>query len=109
MPRIIMVVVKPSLKLASTTMIRALSKCKCNATELSKALWQAKDAGKNPIIEWSIKACTTPYYPRARWCNLCLAKKLFILRADPTTMLNKRLELNEKYHHKNKFKLKNLS
>ena len=82
---------------------------KRNATELSKAFWQAKDAGKNPVIEWNIVSRTTPYSPGARWCNLCLAEKLFILRADPTTTLNKRLELNGKYRHKNKFKLKNLS
>ena len=82
---------------------------KCNATELSKAFWRAKDAGRNPVIEWSIAARTTPYYPGARWCNLWLVEKLFILRADPTTMLNKRSELNGKCRHKNKFKLKNLS
>ena len=82
---------------------------KYNATELSKAFWQAKGAGKNPVIEWSIASRTTPYYPGARWCNLCLAEKLFILRADPTTMLNKKSELNGKRHHKNKIKLKNLS
>ena len=58
---------------------------KCNATELSKALWQANDAGKNPVIEWSIATHTTPYYPGARWCNLCLTEKFFILLADPTT------------------------
>ena len=52
---------------------------KCNATELSKAFWQAKDTDKNPVIKWSIVACTTPDYPGARWCNLCLAEKLFIL------------------------------
>ena len=55
---------------------------KSNATELSKAFWQAKDTGKNPSIEWSIAARTTPYHPGARRCNLCLAEKLFILRAD---------------------------
>ena len=32
---------------------------KCNATKLSKAFWQAKNAGKNSIIEWSIMAHTT--------------------------------------------------
>ena len=79
---------------------------KCNATELCKAFWQAKDVGKNPVIEWSIAARPTPYHQGARWCNLCLAEKLFILRADPTTMLNKRSELNGKCRHKNKFKLK---
>ena len=82
---------------------------KSNATELSKAFWQAKDTGKNPSIEWNIAAPTTPYHPGARWCNLCLAEKLFILRADPTTMLKKRSELNGKCRHKNKFKLKNFS
>ena len=80
---------------------------KSNATELPKAFWQAKDTGKNPSIEWSIATRTTPYHPGARWCNLCLAEKLSILRADPTTMLNKRSELNGKCRHKNKFKLKN--
>ena len=79
---------------------------KSNATELSKAFWKAKDTGKNPFIEWSIATRTTPYRPGARWCNLCLAEKRFILRADPTTMLNKRSELNRKCRHKNKFKLK---
>ena len=82
---------------------------KSNSTELSKAFWQAKDTGKNPSIKWSIAARTTPYYPGARWCKLCLAEKLFILRADPTTMLNKRSELNGKCRYKNKFKLKNFS
>ena len=81
---------------------------KCNVTKLSKALWQAKDAGKIPIIELSIAACTTPYYLGARWLNLCLAEKLFVLQANPNTMLNKRSELNGKCHHKNKLKLKNL-
>ena len=33
---------------------------KSNATELSKVFWQAKDAGKNPRIKWSIVAHTAP-------------------------------------------------
>ena len=80
---------------------------KCNATELSKTLWQAKYAGQNPVIEWSIAARTTPYNPGANWCNLCLAEKLFTLLADSRTTLNKRSELNKKCHYKNKLKLKN--
>ena len=85
-----------------------LCRQKYNATKLSKAFWHAKKAGKNSVIEWSIAACTTPYYPGGRWCNLCLAEKLFILRVDLTTMIDKRSELNGKCCHKNKFKLKNL-
>ena len=51
----------------------------CYTTKLFKTLWQAKDAGRNSVIEWSNEARTTPYYSGARWCNLCLAEKIFIL------------------------------
>ena len=79
---------------------------KTNATELSKAVWNAKDAGTNPSIEWSIAAKTNPYQPGAKSCNLCLAEKLAILQSNRATTFNKRSELNSKCRHKNKFKLK---
>ena len=79
---------------------------KRNATELLKAVWNAKDAGTNPSIEWSIAAKTSPYQPGATSYNLCLAEKLAILQSNPATTLNKRSELNSKCRHKNKFKLK---
>ena len=79
---------------------------KRNATELSKAVWNAKDAGTNPSIEWSIAAKTNPYQSGAKSCNLCLAEKLAILQSNPATTLNKRSELNSKCRQKNKFKLK---
>ena len=77
---------------------------KRNATELSKAVWNAKDAGTNPIIKRSIAAETSPYQPTAKSCNLYLAEKLAILQSDPATTLNKRSELSNKCRHKNKFK-----
>ena len=79
---------------------------KRNATELSKAVWNTKDAGTNPSIEWSIAAKTNPYQPGAKSCNLCLAEKLAILQSNPDTTLNKRSELNSKCRQKSKFKLK---
>ena len=79
---------------------------KRNATEPSKAVWNARDAGTNPSIEWSIAANTNPYQPGAKSCNLCLVEKLAILQSNPATTLNKRSELNSKCRHKNKFKLK---
>ena len=82
---------------------------KSNATELSKAFWQAKDAGKNPRIKWSIVAHTAPYHPGAKSCNLCLKEKLTILRADASSTLNKRTQLNGKCRHMNKFKLRNFT
>ena len=82
---------------------------KSNANELSKAFWQAKDAEKKPRIKWSIVAHTAPYHPGAKSCNLCLKKKLTILQADTSSTLNKRMELNGKCRHMNKFKLCNFS
>ena len=79
---------------------------KRNSTELSKTVWNAKDAGINPSIEWSIAAKTNPYQPGVKLCNLCLAEKLVILQSNPATTHNKRSELNSKCRHKNKFKLK---
>ena len=77
---------------------------KRNATELSKAVWNAKNAGTNPSMERSIAAKIHPYQPGAKLCNLCLAEKLAILPSNPATTLNKRSELNSKRRHKNKFK-----
>ena len=82
---------------------------KSNATELSKAFWQAKDAGKKTRIKWSIVAQTAPYHPGAKSCNLCLKEKLTILQADASSTLNKRTELNGKCRHMNKFKLRNFT
>ena len=79
---------------------------KRNATELSKTVWNAKDAETNRSIEWSIAAKTNPYQLGAKSCNFCLAEKLAILQSNPATALNKRSELNSKCRHKNKFKLK---
>ena len=100
-----MVAVKRNSKPVLTTTNKALY-IDTNATELSKAVWNAKDAGTNPSIEWSVAAKTNPYQPGAKSCNLCLAEKLAILQSNPATTLYKRLELNSKCRHKNKFKLK---
>ena len=75
-------------------------------TKLSKAVWNAKDAGTNPNIEWSIAAKTSPYHPGTKSCNFCLAEKPTILQSNLATTLNKKSELKSKCHHKNKFKSK---
>ena len=80
---------------------------KSNATKLSKAFWQVKDAGKNPRTKWSIVAHAIPYRPGEKSCNLCLKEKFTILQADAGSTLNKRTELNGKCRHVNKFKLRN--
>ena len=79
---------------------------KRNATELSRAVWNAEDAETNPSIKWSIAAKTSPYQPGAKTCNLWLAEKLAILQSNPATTLNKRSELNSKCRIKTSSKWK---
>ena len=81
---------------------------KKHATELSKAVWNAKDAGETPLIEWSIVKRVPPYQCGSKICQLCLAEKMSILQADKKNLLNKRSELVSKCRHINKFLLKNV-
>ena len=80
---------------------------KINSTELSKAVWHARDKGDQPQIAWSIVKRAPSYACGGRNCDLCLTEKLTILQADQRTTLNKRSELTGKCRHKNKFKLAN--
>ena len=80
---------------------------KRNATKLSKAVWNCKDAKTEPVITWFIVYCALLYRNGARRCLLCLAEKLFILQADQKSLLKKRSEIISKCRHKNKLKLKN--
>ena len=41
-------------------------------------------------ISWSIASRARPYKPGSRVCNLCLAEKVCIIRAEPRGLLNKR-------------------
>ena len=85
------------------------NKQKRHTTEPLKAFWEAIDNGKDSCFEWSILANSNTYQPGATMCNLCLDEKQAILLADPSSILNKRIEPIGKCHHKNKFKLKNFS
>ena len=77
---------------------------KMNATELSKAAWDCKNRGIEPLISWSIICKAAAFKSSAKRCNLCPAEKLAILQADQRTLLNKRSELISKCRHRNKFK-----
>ena len=56
---------------------------KRNATELSKAIWNAKDAGTNPTIEWSIAAETSPYQPEQNRAISVLPRNLLFYNPTP--------------------------
>ena len=66
---------------------------KHHATELSKAVWKAKDPGLSPKITWQITKQASAYSSEARSCSLCLEKKLAILKADLRININKCSEM----------------
>ena len=69
---------------------------KKHATELSKAIWNVKDAGETPLIEWSTVKRVPPDQYSSTTCQLCLAEKVTILQTDKKNLLNKQLELVSK-------------
>ena len=82
-------------------------KKKQNGTELSKLHRNLTSAGKKPKISWSIEKHANAYQRVTNKCQLCLAEKVSILQANPSTTINRRSELVSKCRHKNNFKLKN--
>lgn len=76
-------------------------------TELSKHIWQLKDAKINFQITWKILKQAAPYNPASNRCNLCLYEKYFIICRPDLASLNKRNELITSCRHANKFLLKN--
>ena len=71
------------------------------STELSKHLWKLKDKGQQYNIKWTIKKKATHYSNGSKRCNLC------ILKADRSSLLNRRSELISKCRHDNKFYIMN--
>jgi len=78
-----------------------------NSTELSKHIWKLKDENKKHSIKWSIITTASPYSNASKRCNLCLTEKLYIIKADKSTHLNKRAELISICCLENKFYLMN--
>ena len=79
---------------------------KRNSTELSKAVWNLKENNIDYNLYWTIIKETPPYKIGSKLCNLCISEKIEILKANPSTLLNKRSEIIGKCRHKNKFLLK---
>lgn len=79
-----------------------------NETELSKHIWKLKEKTTPYTIKWNIESSSTSYKEGSRKCNLCLAEKVAIVRAEPKGLLNKRTELISKCRHRNKFLLSSI-
>ena len=69
---------------------------------LSKYIWNLKDKGTDHEIKCSIIKRAKPSSGKPSCCHLSLAKKICILTADKSMLLNKRSELITKCRHENK-------
>ena len=82
------------------------SKSKCNATELSKYIWQLKESNCNHFLNWKTLCYASHYSNSTKKCNLCIAEKYSIICKPKQATLNKKNELVSKCCHKDKFLLK---
>ena len=78
-----------------------------HSTALSKHVWSLKEKKESYSIKWSVHKKAAAYQNTTKRCNLCLAEKIAIIKADKKTSLNKRTELVSKCRHENAFYLHN--
>ena len=78
-----------------------------NQTELSKHVWQLKEAGVDYTIRWKILDKAQAYSNATKRCKLCTLEKFYIICKQELATLNKRTELANTCRHANKFLLKN--
>ena len=76
-------------------------------TALSGFIWE-NGLAPNPNIKWEIIAKSNTYTKGSKYCDLCLAEKLYISREPKQNSLNKRLDLAEKCLHKMRHRLSNV-
>ena len=78
-----------------------------SSTELSKYIWRLKDNDEEYNIKWTVITTAIPYSNISKRCDLCLAEKLHIIKANYNTLLNKWSKLISKCRHVNKYLLLN--
>ena len=76
-----------------------------NSTTLSTHIWNLKDQGLTPKIEWKIIGHATPYSPVTKVCQLCTAEKFNIIFNPQLCSLNSRNELFSSCRHKSRLLL----
>lgn len=78
------------------------------ATDLSKYVWELKDAGKAPKVEYEILK-NVQGKVKHNYCGLCLAEKLLILdNFSDEDLVNEKTEFLKKCRHQNKFLIKSV-
>ena len=81
---------------------------KMSATELSKYIWELKDANTEFSLSWRIVARAPAYSNATNRCNLCITEKFYIICKPNSCTLNKRNELASACRHANKYLLRNM-
>ena len=77
-----------------------------NETELSKHLWQLKEANKEFNITWKILAKAKFFPHLTKRCNPCTTEKFFLICRPHLATLNKSNELVSTGRHRRKFILR---
>ena len=90
-----------------TKSIQQLNAAKRTKSTLAAHVWEVRDSGLSPTVEWSILLRSNAYQPGDHYCGICLGEVTLICFADPEESLNKRTELKQGCRHKAKFKLNN--
>ena len=90
-----------------TKSIQQLNAAKRTKSTLAAHVWEVRDSGLSPIVEWSILLRSSAYQPGDHYCGICLGEVTLICFADPEESLNKRTELKQGCRHKARFKLSN--
>ena len=88
-----------------TRSIQQLNDKKRTRSTLAAHVWEVRDSGLSPIVEWSILQRSNAYQPGDHYCGICLWEVTLICFADQEESLNKRTELKQGCRHKAKFKL----
>ena len=74
--------------------------------ELSKKVWELKDANISHKIDWKIRKQAGSYKPGNQFCNLCIEEiHQIIFYNEKESLLNTRNELYKKCRHKTRYKL----
>ena len=75
------------------------------STTLSTHIWNLKESGLTPQINWKIIGHATPYSPVTKVCQLCTAEKYNIIFNPHLCSLNSRHELFSSCRHKRRLLL----
>ena len=78
-----------------------------NETELSRQVWNLRDAKKPFQTKWKILKKCRPYINISKKCSLCLNEKFIIMCKKELCILNRRNELASSCPHRNRYVLRN--